>query len=144
MIDFLKALLRHIEKPLLIVWDRLPAHRSRLVREFIELSEGHIVTRGGRHRWKQPQRDCPRRAGGGRRHSERETVFSLLRLTGYYAGLNRPKLVRPQRPRILCGSFRQHERASGAADLGSLGAPGRPQPSPAGVAGAAFLGDVWA
>jgi len=44
VIDFLKALVRHIEKPLLIVWDRLPAHRSRLVREFIELSEGHIVT----------------------------------------------------------------------------------------------------
>ena len=44
MIDFLQALLRHIDQPLLIVWDRLPAHRSRLVREFIELSEGHIVT----------------------------------------------------------------------------------------------------
>ena len=44
VIDFLKALVRHIEKPLLIVWDRLPAHRSRLAREFIELSEGHIVT----------------------------------------------------------------------------------------------------
>ena len=44
VIDFLKALVRHIEEPLLIVWDRLPAHRSRLVREFIELSEGHIVT----------------------------------------------------------------------------------------------------
>ena len=38
VIDFLKALLRHIEKPLLIVWDRLPAHRNLLVREFIELS----------------------------------------------------------------------------------------------------------
>ena len=44
MINFLKALVRHIEKPLLIVWDRLPAHRSRLVREFVELTEGHIVT----------------------------------------------------------------------------------------------------
>ena len=44
VIDFLKALVRHIEKPLLIVWGRLSAHRSRLVREFIELSEGHIVT----------------------------------------------------------------------------------------------------
>ncbi len=44
VIDFLQALVRHIERPLLIVWDRLPAHRSRLVREFIELSEGHIVT----------------------------------------------------------------------------------------------------
>ena len=36
--------MRHIDKPLLLVRDRLPAHRSRLVREFIELSEGHIVT----------------------------------------------------------------------------------------------------
>ncbi len=44
VIDFLKALVRHIDQPLLIVWDRLPAHRSRLVREFIELSKGHIVT----------------------------------------------------------------------------------------------------
>ena len=44
VIDFLKALVRHIDGPLLIVWDRLPAHRSRMVREFIELSEGHIVT----------------------------------------------------------------------------------------------------
>ena len=44
VIDFLKALLRHIDGPLLIVWDRLPAHRSRLVREFIELSEDHIAT----------------------------------------------------------------------------------------------------
>ncbi len=44
VIDFLQALVRHIDRPLLIVWDRLPAHRSRLVREFIELSEGHIAT----------------------------------------------------------------------------------------------------
>ena len=44
VIDFLKALVRHIEPPLLVIWDRLPAHRSRLVREFIELSEGHIET----------------------------------------------------------------------------------------------------
>ena len=43
-IDFLQALVRHIEKPLLIVWDRLSAHRSRLVRELIELSEGDIGT----------------------------------------------------------------------------------------------------
>ena len=37
-------MVHHIREPLLIVWDRLPAHRSRLVREFIELSEGHIAT----------------------------------------------------------------------------------------------------
>ena len=44
VIDFLQALVRQIEKPLLIVRDRLSARRGRLVREFIELSEGHIVT----------------------------------------------------------------------------------------------------
>ena len=44
MIDFLKALVRQIQRPLLIVWDRLPAHRSALVREFIALSEGLIET----------------------------------------------------------------------------------------------------
>ena len=44
LIDFLKALARHIRRPLLVVWDRLPAHRSRLVREFIAYSEGYIET----------------------------------------------------------------------------------------------------
>ncbi len=43
VIDFLKALLRPIKRPLLIVWDRLPAHRSRLVQQFIELSDDHIA-----------------------------------------------------------------------------------------------------
>jgi transposase len=43
VIDFLQALVRQIERPLLIVWDRLPAHRSALVQQFIALSEGHIV-----------------------------------------------------------------------------------------------------
>ncbi len=44
VIDFLKAWVRPIDRPLLIVWDRLSAHRSRLVQEFIELSAGHIAT----------------------------------------------------------------------------------------------------
>lgn len=35
VVDFLQALLRHISGPLLIVWDRLAAHRSGLVRDFI-------------------------------------------------------------------------------------------------------------
>jgi hypothetical protein len=30
-VDFLRALVRHIPQPLTLVWDRLPAHRSRLV-----------------------------------------------------------------------------------------------------------------
>ena len=35
VIDFLQALMQRIRKPLLLVWDRLPAHRSRLVRDYI-------------------------------------------------------------------------------------------------------------
>ena len=35
VVDFLRALLRHIPGPLLIVWDRLSAHKSRLTRDFI-------------------------------------------------------------------------------------------------------------
>ena len=35
VVEFLAALLRHIAGPLLIVWDRLSAHRSRLTRDFI-------------------------------------------------------------------------------------------------------------
>jgi transposase len=35
VVDFLQALLRHIPGPLLIVWDRLSAHRSRFTRDFI-------------------------------------------------------------------------------------------------------------
>jgi transposase len=35
VVDFLQALLRHIPGPLLIVWDRLSAHRSGMTRDFI-------------------------------------------------------------------------------------------------------------
>ena len=42
-IDFLARLLRHIRDPLLIVWDRLPAHRSRLVGEFLDSPGGLIA-----------------------------------------------------------------------------------------------------
>ena len=41
-VDFLRALVRHIPQPLLLVWDRLPAHRSRLVREYVESLGGWI------------------------------------------------------------------------------------------------------
>ena len=41
--EFLANLLQHIAGPLLIIWDRLPAHRSRLVAEFVGCLEGHIV-----------------------------------------------------------------------------------------------------
>ena len=49
-----------------------------------------------------------------------------------------PKLVRPQRLRIVCSLVRQDECASGAAAWGSLGAPGRPQPARRGRPGRAW------
>ena len=42
VIDFLQALVRHLATPLLLVWDRLPAHRSRLVRDFLQGLDGWI------------------------------------------------------------------------------------------------------
>ena len=35
IVEFLQALLGHIRGPLLIVWDRLSAHRSRMTRDFM-------------------------------------------------------------------------------------------------------------
>jgi transposase len=40
---FLAHLLQHLAGPLLVVWDRLPAHRSRLVGEFLDALQGEIV-----------------------------------------------------------------------------------------------------
>ena len=42
VVDFLRALVRHIPQPLLLVWDRLPAHRSGLVREHLDSLGGWI------------------------------------------------------------------------------------------------------
>jgi len=42
VVDFLQALLRHIPGPLLIVWDRLSAHKSKLTRDFIEGQGGRL------------------------------------------------------------------------------------------------------
>lgn len=44
VIEFLQALRRQIRQPLLIVWDRLPAHRSAPVRRYVESSQGRLVT----------------------------------------------------------------------------------------------------
>lgn len=44
IVVFLKQLLRAIPGKLLIVWDGLAAHRSRLVREFIDNLNGRIAT----------------------------------------------------------------------------------------------------
>lgn len=42
IVEFLQALQRTIRGKLLIIWDGLPAHRSRLVREYVESLEGRI------------------------------------------------------------------------------------------------------
>ncbi len=42
VVIFLEHLLRHLPGRLLIVWDRLPAHRSRMVKEFIADQKGRI------------------------------------------------------------------------------------------------------
>jgi len=42
VLDFLQALLRHLPEPLLLIWDRLPAHRSRLVQDYITSLDGWI------------------------------------------------------------------------------------------------------
>src|ERR1022692_2657420 len=42
IIEFLHALGCQIRKPLLVIWDGLPAHRSALVREYLEALKGAI------------------------------------------------------------------------------------------------------
>lgn len=42
VLEFLGHLQRHIGSRLLIIWDGLPVHRSRLVREFVAGLGGHI------------------------------------------------------------------------------------------------------
>ena len=43
VLEFLCHLLRHLPGRLLIIWDRLPAHRSRLVWDFVRELHGQIV-----------------------------------------------------------------------------------------------------
>lgn len=43
VVEFLKALSATIGKKLLIVWDRLQAHRSRLVKEYLETLKGRLA-----------------------------------------------------------------------------------------------------
>lgn len=40
--EFLKALRTHLKRPLLIIWDGLKAHRSKLVREYMDSTAGAV------------------------------------------------------------------------------------------------------
>ncbi len=42
IIEFLHALGRQLRQPLLVIWDGLPAHRSALVRDYLEALNGAI------------------------------------------------------------------------------------------------------
>ena len=44
IIEFLRHLMRHVAGNLLIIWDGLPAHRSRLTQDFIASTEGRILS----------------------------------------------------------------------------------------------------
>lgn len=41
--EFLQALKKQIRGKLLIIWDGLPAHRSRVVKSYVESLDGQIV-----------------------------------------------------------------------------------------------------
>jgi transposase len=41
--EFLKALHRKIGRPLLIIWDGLPQHRSKIVADYLDSTDGKIV-----------------------------------------------------------------------------------------------------
>lgn len=43
IIEFLEHLLRHLRRPLLVIWDGLPAHRSVLVRDFVAAQGDRLV-----------------------------------------------------------------------------------------------------
>lgn len=43
VIEFLKALQTTIARPLLIIWDGMQAHRSKLVRAYVEAQRGRIA-----------------------------------------------------------------------------------------------------
>lgn len=43
LVEYLKALKAQIKGKLMIIWDGLPAHRSRVVSKYVESLDGHIV-----------------------------------------------------------------------------------------------------
>lgn len=42
VVEFLKHLLRHIPRKLLVIWDGLPSHRSLMVRDFVAEQNGRL------------------------------------------------------------------------------------------------------
>jgi putative transposase len=42
VLDFVRHLNKQIDRPILLIWDRLPAHRSRLVQDYLATLDGKI------------------------------------------------------------------------------------------------------
>jgi len=42
LVEFLNHLLRHIHGPVLVIWDGLRVHKSRLVKQFVEEQHGRL------------------------------------------------------------------------------------------------------
>ena len=101
VVDFLAALLRHLHQPLLIVWDRLPAHRSRLVqRAGTKPGRVHLgLLEAARVAECLPQGLLATERSGATNatshapasatdHRLLETIFFMVRMTLYYARLS--------------------------------------------------------
>lgn len=43
VVEFLSHLMRHIPKDMLVIWDGLKSHRSRLVKEFVAEQDGRLT-----------------------------------------------------------------------------------------------------
>ena len=42
IVEFLTVLRHHLKRKLLVIWDGLPAHRSRMVRDYLESTQGAV------------------------------------------------------------------------------------------------------
>lgn len=60
-VEFLKALRAHLKQPLLIIWDGLKAHRSKLVREYLDSTDGSTRSRSSPKKFARTP-DTPGRA----------------------------------------------------------------------------------
>ena len=43
IVEFLTALGRHLKQPVLLIWDGLKAHRSKLVRDYVDSLNGAVI-----------------------------------------------------------------------------------------------------
>jgi hypothetical protein len=46
IIEFLQHLMRHLRRPLPVIWDDLPGHRSAAVRNFVAAQGSHLTWSG--------------------------------------------------------------------------------------------------